>query len=264
MKINLRQVVVSFSIICVLFCLTIMSLFANNDEQHFSSFATASHAFPFSKSSLYVVSLGDSLTRGTGDQENKDGYVGRLAEKWQSHVETIEVANFAVKGQRSDKLLKQLRKKEIQQAIKKADVILLTIGANDFLKLVKKKKKNFQLREINDAFANYMQNLKQIVATLESLNSEAAIVFIGLYNPIGILVDEAKQTDALVQHFNQISEEIIMTSPNGHFIPIHDIFLHKSVHLLADDYFHPNGLGYERIAERIDAYFLDGKGRNET
>lgn len=236
-----------------------MTLFMTSNKESSNPLVTANSERAIKEKTSYnIVGIGDSLTVGTGDEENKSGYIGRLANMWEQEGKTIQLNNFAVKGQQSHKLLKQLRKKEVMQALEKADFIFVTIGANDFLALIKKQ--DFSVKRINDVFTNYIENLQHILQTIEQINGQAPIIFIGLYNPFGVLLDDAKHTELLIEHFNEISAETVQTTANGHFIPIHDIFLHKSDHLLADDYFHPNSQGYEQIAIKIFKYVKEREG----
>ncbi|KAF0995036.1 hypothetical protein BJQ97_01685 [Geobacillus sp. TFV-3] len=78
-----------------------------------------------------IVALGDSLTRGTGDESGK-GYVGYMVDELRRQTDQpIRVTNLAVRGLRSDGLLRQLGEPEIQRQVAMADLIVMTIGGND-------------------------------------------------------------------------------------------------------------------------------------
>ena len=81
---------------------------------------------------ITVLALGDSLTRGTGD-ETGQGYVGIVTEQLKEELDPREVTvyNLGINGQDSSQLLQQLGQKNIIRQVKEADVILMTIGGND-------------------------------------------------------------------------------------------------------------------------------------
>ncbi|MDX1807295.1 MAG: GDSL-type esterase/lipase family protein, partial [Paenisporosarcina sp.] len=93
----------------------------------------------FIKEEKILVGLGDSLTQGVGDERKMGGYLGRLATEMETFqgVSEIDLWNEAKRGRRSDQLLKQLKSGEIDESVQKADVIVMTIGGNDIMRIVK-------------------------------------------------------------------------------------------------------------------------------
>lgn len=45
--------------------------------------------------------------------------------------------------------------------------------------------------------------------------------------------------------------EIVNRDPNMTLVPTFDLFQHKLGEYLSSDHFHPNGAGYQAIADRI-------------
>lgn len=79
---------------------------------------------------LNIVVLGDSIAKGYGlDDEENQRYSSLVAQKAQATVE-----NYGINGQKSGELLERIRQGEYDDAIRKADVIFLSIGSNDLLK----------------------------------------------------------------------------------------------------------------------------------
>ncbi|WML48879.1 GDSL-type esterase/lipase family protein [Neobacillus sp. PS3-34] len=83
---------------------------------------------------LTVVALGDSLTRGTGDETGK-GYVGDVIDEIKKKTKKpVRLLNLGINGQRSDQLRAQVGQIEVQRQIQKADIVLMTIGGNDLFR----------------------------------------------------------------------------------------------------------------------------------
>ena len=68
-----------------------------------------------------MLALGDSLTRGTGD-ETGQGYVGIVTEQLKEELDPREVTvyNLGINGQDSSQLLQQLGQEEYYQTSKRS------------------------------------------------------------------------------------------------------------------------------------------------
>lgn len=238
-------------------CILVLGFAAVLREQFFST-GTMEHQKPVQqeapeqmKQTEVILAIGDSLTRGTGDPQGK-GYVGKLVESLEEKSdEKLTLYNWAIKGQRSDQLVSQLKEKEVQRQIKQADVILITIGGND---LFQGGQSLMELNEnrIAEIQKSYLNNLDTIFTTIRSLNKEATVFHIGLYDPFSQL-DTAALTAKIVRDWNFKSAEITAKYPKVVEVPTFDLFqLHVSDYLYTDQ-FHPNAEGYKLIAERVAA-----------
>src|SRR5699024_6357654 len=85
---------------------------------------------------IHVVAIGDSLTQGVGDETDNGGYVGILEDRLNSPENPrVTFTNLGKRGNRTDQLLQRLEEEDIQSDIEEADIILLTIGANDVMQV---------------------------------------------------------------------------------------------------------------------------------
>lgn len=197
----------------------------------------------------HILALGDSLTHGTGDSTGK-GYIGdvtaRLKEK---NKHPITLTNLAVKGATSADLLKQMNQPEVKRQIRQATVIIFTIGGNDLFNggqnLV-----HFSGKTIHQDETLYLNHLKCIYQEMRHLNQTAAIYHIGLYNPFNDLKNGAA-TSAVVRKWNADSANVAANYNNVVEVPIYDLFQRHVKKFLSSDDFHPDQLGYQRIANRL-------------
>ncbi|MDQ1146438.1 lysophospholipase L1-like esterase [Bacillus sp. SORGH_AS 510] len=202
-----------------------------------------------SKKGLNIVALGDSLTRGTGDETGK-GYVGVLMDEIKEKTKgPVQITNLGINGQRSDQLRKQVQEKEVGRQIKKADLVLVTIGGNDLFR-GGKAIMDFGTDDVATIEKKYLENLKAIFEQIRKNNPDANVFFIGLYNPF-IDLDQGKEMSKVVRHWNYDSAEISAAYPKIVFVPTFDLFELKVNDYLYSDKFHPNSKGYRLIAERV-------------
>nr|WP_285890742.1 SGNH/GDSL hydrolase family protein [Mesobacillus subterraneus] len=201
------------------------------------------------KDGKVVVALGDSLTRGTGDDTGK-GYIGYLVDELEEKSkEKITIHNFGVKGYRSNQLLDQLKQGEIQRTIQGADYILITIGGND---LFQSGQTFLQMDEqqIAQAKESYLKKLASILKELRTMNDSAVIFHIGLYNPF-IDLNDSELTTKVVRDWNYDTNQLLDQNEKSVFVPTFDLFQLSVNDYLYTDKFHPNAEGYRLIAERV-------------
>jgi lysophospholipase L1-like esterase len=201
------------------------------------------------KDGKVVVALGDSLTRGTGDDTGK-GYIGYLVDELEEKSkEKITIHNFGVKGYRSNQLLDQLKQGEIQRKIQSADYILITIGGND---LFQSGQTFLQMDEqkIAQAKESYLKNLEAILKEVRTMNDSAVVFHIGLYNPF-IDLNDSELTTKIVRDWNYEANQLLDQNEKAVYVPTFDLFQLSVNDYLYTDKFHPNAEGYRLIAERV-------------
>ncbi|WP_226376813.1 SGNH/GDSL hydrolase family protein [Oceanobacillus halotolerans] len=210
----------------------------------------------FSKET-HIVAIGDSLTQGVGDETKQGGYVGILDESINESEQHVTFENYGKRGNRSDQLLKRLDEAEITSSLSEADIILITIGANDIMQVFKENITNLQLDDFMNERTKYEERLNQIVAKLHDVNDHALIYFIGFYNPFNSYFQDIEELSLIVDEWNRTTEMVSNNHDNITFIPTVDLFEGTSEDLLAEDNFHPNYNGYQRIAKRVLDYVTD-------
>jgi lysophospholipase L1-like esterase len=203
---------------------------------------------------IKIVSIGDSLTKGVGSELN--GYIDFLQNDMEQlkGVKKAEFHNFGVKGNRTDQLLKRLQSPYIRQHIEEADMVIITIGGNDIMQVIKDNLLGLKLAKFASAEEGYRERLKQILATIREYNDTAAIILVGIYNPFIKWFSDIHEMDLIVSNWNKASAETAAEFDGIVFVPVDDIFKNKEESLLYTDYFHPNSRGYELIAKRIFEY----------
>ncbi|MGO4274197.1 lipase, partial [Paenibacillus sp. TAF58] len=73
----------------------------------------------------------------------------------------------------------------------------------------------------------------------------------GLYHPF-LELDPKKEGSLIVQRWNNSVFEMMNRYPHMAIVPTYDLFEQNLIKYLSSaDHFHPNGDGYERIADRI-------------
>jgi len=215
--------------------------------------------FLFTKE-FHVVAIGDSLTQGVGDSTKKGGYIGILDETINQHKQIVSFDNYGKSGRRTDQLLEFLDDPEVVTAIEGTDVILMTIGANDIMKVVQQNFTDLTYSLFSEEQVHFEQRLNDIFTKLRAINPDARIYLLGLFNPFKQYFQDIKELDLIVNQWNQASERTVANYSPATFIPIKDLFDETIINLFAEDHFHPNEHGYERMARRVLEYLADGEG----
>jgi lysophospholipase L1-like esterase len=89
-----------------------------------------------------------------------------------------------------------------------------------------------------------------VLKKLSETNPNALIVYNALYYPY-LDLDKERQGPPIVQAFNKAAEDAANRYGNVIVVPTYDLFVLGGTKYLYTDHFHPNGDGYERMADRI-------------
>lgn len=160
-------------------------------------------ALDFFKKDQKIVAIGDSLTEGIGDETENGGYVGILNHTFEDNKLNITVENYGKKGNRTDQLLKRLEKEDVASAIKEADIVLITIGANDIMNVLKSNFMNVTMEPFQEERVKYIERLEAIFIKVNELNPDTQIYLIGFYNPFERHFGEIKELGMIIDSWNE-------------------------------------------------------------
>ncbi|MFS1512436.1 GDSL-type esterase/lipase family protein [Chengkuizengella sp. SCS-71B] len=196
---------------------------------------------------IVILSLGDSLTEGTGDR-SENGYVGVVRNLLEKNEEKpVFLHTFAVDGYTTSQLFDFISTQNgTRTSIMQANLILMTIGGNDMFS----PGEEIIIENAREFMPNALENLDKIFAELQTLNSEADIIYVGLYNPF-TEIDKDGEISLFVQEWNNEVFKLTTKYKQVLFIPTFDLFYKNTKNYLSSDIYHPNEEGYKRIGERI-------------
>lgn len=234
------------------------------------------------KEIIKYVAIGDSLTEGVGDLTNSGGFVPILADeiKERYKVNAVDVENFGKNGDRSDQILKRIKKSEdIQKQLGDADLITLTVGGNDLMKVIKGDVFNLTVDSFKKPLKNYQEQVTSLLTEIRKYNETAPVYVLGIYNPFYLYFPEITEMQQIVNNWNDGTEEAVIGQENMYFIPINDL-LYKGVDgdvgvtgseedessdevtnnaIYEEDHFHPNNLGYQLMANAVREVMIETK-----
>ncbi|HFI0253345.1 TPA: SGNH/GDSL hydrolase family protein [Streptococcus suis] len=214
------------------------------------------------------LALGDSLTEGVGDVTGQGGFVPLLAQSLvNEYGYEVDVLNFGVSGNTSKQILKRMKEnEELQQALKEADLLTLTVGGNDLRKVIVSNLSNLKLSTFDKPAREYGRNLEKIVKRARQENADLPIYILGIYNPFYLSFPELTEMQTVVDKWNQTTNQITEKYKDVYFVEINDL-LYKGLEgemglsqsssastnnlLYEDDHFHPNNTGYEIMKKAL-------------
>ncbi|WP_181347640.1 GDSL-type esterase/lipase family protein [Thalassobacillus sp. CUG 92003] len=221
----------------------------------------------FVQDDLDIVAIGDSLTQGVGDSTDNEGYVGVLEDSLNSNGNTpeeINIENYGKRGNRTDQLIERVKQEEMTRSIEQADLVLVTIGANDVIKVLKSNFEGLNYQDFVTAQEGYRERMDELVNLIRERNPNAPVYLIGLYNPFEAYFTNIPELGQITSDYNRITKEVISDQNGVNFIPIKDIFNNQNTDLLwKEDNFHPNEKGYKLIAERVLEYIRSDIEQNQ-
>lgn len=230
------------------------------------------------KEVIHYVAIGDSLTEGIGDVTHSGGFIPLVAKDLQEHyhLNGVQTDNFGESGDRSDQIFNRIKKnKDIHEGLASADVITLTVGGNDLLKVIKGDVFRLTKNSFEKPLKKYQKEVEKLLTEIRKYNANAPVYVLGIYNPFYLYFPDIIELQEVVDSWNNGTEEIVSTQKNTYFIPINDS-LYKGVGdevgivssdmatatstedrtiknnaLYESDHFHPNNLGYQIMASEV-------------
>ncbi len=220
---------------------------------------------------LTVVTLGDSLTQGDGDDGIGGGYPARLQQRLAASHPGSTVRNLGQSGWTSDDLINTQLEPAVA-ALRSAPsghtpVALVWIGSNDLFGLYNwvcdnDYHNNFAACE-RDGEQNFRNNLQRILSTLKGTGAQVYIALLDdqskrpvMSNPELrtnnfdlITADDVPRMSAQTAKYNEIVRQLA-EQQGASTVDFLNTTLFEEQATLAEDGNHPNGAGYDAIAER--------------
>lgn len=198
---------------------------------------------------FYLV-LGDSIAYGSGISNSREACYGKIV----ADTNGYDYANHSVPGHTTTNLINRLKDETVISDLKKADIISISIGGNDFLmsNLIGLMFDSIVLddhTEYDKIAEGFYTNLCEIVEIINSHNADAVILMQTLYNPqSGYLrapyQEGADRINAAIERYNTENPDEIVIVDVG-------TALGDDMENYADDEIHPSAAGNEIIAETV-------------
>ncbi|MBR6761819.1 MAG: hypothetical protein IKM30_07290 [Oscillospiraceae bacterium] len=208
-----------------------------------SAMSTAAFSVNAAEDSLLI--LGDSISAGYGLSEGEYGYYDYLGE-----CMDLTVTNMAVSGAQTSHLLELIDESATQDAIKDADLIAISIGANDlltpfraFLDAKLKEGEDYidlfyrleaegtlvaQMAQLTGYLSDFIEaakvNLSEIETQIRALNPDAPLVMQTIYNPAEFYTTEYNGVD-YAETYGMLSRYLknMLSRVNGHMAELETV-----------------------------------------
>ena len=219
------------------------------------------------------LALGDSLAAGINDQNVlTDGYADYLADELEK-MGVLQSFNkgFAYPGFKTTNILSDLAaditkpivsevtdgkpvEKEsiaISEAIKEAELITLSVGANDVLANLTRNADGtftFDTVQVLASLEETAKNVAAIVTTIKTINPNAKVVVMGYYNPFPTVTTMKFQLDYLVNSLDTAIAKVV-TGLGATFVDVKaDIEKNAASYLPNPNNIHLSAAGYQAVA----------------
>lgn len=196
-----------------------------------------------------ILIIGDSIGSGVGDGEMSGLGERYLALLDEDNDDDETLTNLSVSGYDSSQLVDLIKSGENNATISNADLIIISIGGNDLNSLAFQRNLDLPVA-FEETLTTYLDNMDAIITDIRTLNPEAQVALIGLYNPYSVIVPEL--TSYLLE-WNDETRAIVESDPGSTYIPTYDLFQNHLSDYLYVDLFHPNEEGYQAIAQQLYA-----------
>lgn len=210
----------------------------------------------------YLV-LGDSIAQGSGITNRKEAVYGKVV----ADTNGYEYTNYAHDGYRTTDLLAKLSTDKYLTAVRKADVISLSIGGNNFMQEKLRIPALVAEAAVGDyrnieALENTLYNeFSDIMDILHEENPDVVILMQTLYNThsgaLGAIYDIA------IPRVNRVITTYLESHPGAYIIVDVAAKFEGHPEYVAADTIHPSALGNVALAECVlETLYELGLGEN--
>ncbi|MCA2390651.1 MULTISPECIES: SGNH/GDSL hydrolase family protein [Lactococcus] len=242
-------------------------------------FSAGKEVSTLSAKNLTYAALGDSLTEGVGDATGQGGFVPLFAKDIENKTDSsVSSQNFGKAGDTSTQIYNRMTKsKKITDGLKKADIITITIGGNDVLKVIRDnvtKLSSMTEKDFTKPEKLYQARVKKLLDKIREDNPKAQIYVLGIYNPFYLNFPDLTVMQNVIDSWNTATAGVVSQENNTYFIPINDLLYKGSGDkqavesgstsdavsnnlLYTEDHFHPNNVGYQIMADAVFASYKE-------
>lgn len=216
------------------------------------------------KDEIIYVALGDSLALGTTPYGNTDYGYSDYIKDYLSDKDKLGYFNkeFAKNGYKTDDIIEDIYNNRgiikdekmitIKKALREANLVTISLGANDILQNISFNNIKDKLSSIEELKRDIDEVIEKVDETLLEVKKYAKgnIVVIGYYNPFPRLTNYKKDIDELIDYSN-IGYKKICDKNNVYYLKISHLLSDK------DEFFpnpldiHPNSKGYRVISDEF-------------
>lgn len=215
---------------------------------------------------IYYVALGDSLAAGQNPYNQIGyGYSDYISNYLQeNNLLQYYTKDFAKSGYRITDIEKDINENKkinidgetqgIKEVLRKADLLTLSIGANDVLSKISytiaSNIDSNQIANINSYIEETLENLDNLIDNIQQYFKND-MVLVGYYNPLAATSSEyCRELEPLFIKINSGMKKIAKKH-NIHYIGIYEIFKENPEYLPNPKDIHPSSKGYQVIASSI-------------
>ncbi len=197
------------------------------------------------------LSLGDSIAYGASLTDRKSQVAGAIV----SRTNGYNYKNDAVSGHTTEMMLRKISESKVENDIKEAEIICISIGGNDFLggglpELLARSLAG-DYSKLDAIKEKLYANIDRIIDAVRELNPDAAILFHTLYNPMFVSNTLRRLYQYAADRTNQAVNEYLDANPGAYTVVDVASAFGDDEGLIAFDYIHPNAYGQEVIAREI-------------
>ncbi|WP_262314586.1 SGNH/GDSL hydrolase family protein [Lacticaseibacillus parakribbianus] len=222
---------------------------------------------------LELTAVGDSLTHGVGDETDAGGYVALIKTDLQATGDyAVTTQNYGVTGDTSSQIQARIDKQpKLQQAIKAADVLTVTVGGNDLMHVLQAHFLDMSAKDVAQGNAAFQKRLKKLVTTMRGLNDTAPIYVFGIYNPFYVYFPKLTAMTDSVTTWNKATQQTLAALDGAYYVDIDSVLskggttatkaaksslkqaLSGSANplIFTQDHFHPNNAGYAKMTSQL-------------
>ncbi|OLN22020.1 hypothetical protein BTO30_11870 [Domibacillus antri] len=206
---------------------------------------------------IHHLALGDSIIKGYGANPN-DNLVKSFSVNLEEDIQKeVFYQNEGINEITSGELNELVQEGAFDEKIKNADIITINIGGNDILRLGFEKGFYEAVKSFDALQTNFDQNLSGIMNRITTLNPEATVLLLELYNPLDKSSEFYSIADTVLPKWNLKLYQMAEKLDHAVVIETTAVINSEKPQNLAFDGVHPSAMGYSAISKQMLSQFRE-------
>ncbi len=214
---------------------------------------------------ISYVAIGDSLAAGqTPSREIDTGYSDLIAQEIARNQSLVfYTKDLAFPGFTTANVLERIQSKEAKLTLQRANIITISAGANDLLRLIQVNANSgslaFQQIPVDYSLNAVRKNMMKILAELKAIAPNAQVYVMGYYFAYPFARDSQKKGTAIqLNKLNDILKNVALDA-GVNFVSVNEAFGDDATDKVPNPSdVHPNGEGYRAMANSFLNVYASG------
>ena len=197
------------------------------------------------------LAVGDGICAGAGTSPFSPSFVYRFSRLVEETLQKrVYVETIAQHSYDTNDILQLLKTESIKKRVEESELIILSVGQEDFKKAMKEYKETKDIEQFKKTYKKCKRNIDHICTHIQKMRKDIRIIFLYIHH----LEEKDRTVVKWVYHLNRHLERKAQDN-NFKVISMVEIYKYEENSVIIREHVFPNDKGHEEIAGKLHDYY---------